>query len=34
MDKSFERYKLPKLTQEKMKNLNSPSFIKKKKIVV
>lgn len=33
MDKSLERYKLPKLTQEEIYNINSPIFIKEIKLI-
>lgn len=34
MDKSLERYKLPKLTQEEIDNMNSPIFIKEIKFII
>lgn len=33
MDKCLERYKLPKLTQEEIYNMNSPIVIKEIKLI-
>lgn len=34
MEKSLERYKLPKFTQEEIDNMNSPIFIKEIKFII
>lgn len=34
MDKSLERYKLPKLTQEETDNMKSPIFINEIKFII